>query len=307
MRKVKIAVTYGIALFCIFATLFYNPKPIEVFKTTTSDLPDSIMIYMVDHEDVLVPVTLNYQKSDSNEENIKMLFQLMKQELEIFNFKRLIPESIHCLEIDIQDHLVKINLNEAFYAMNTKTELRVIEGIVSSIMQFDNDYLVEFYVNQEKVNHMPLSHLPMIAFNASLGVNNFGVDVQNLHKSVSKQVVQLKDQQDYEYYVVSTIRVEREMSELKFINYILDKQSIELDCLDIEDNQDHYVLHLNDKFLIEEHIIDKEKILPLLYSLKMNQIADSFMIKVNNEIVKVSDSPSQVIHFEDLNLNVFEE
>ena len=162
MKKIKIISTYVVAIMCILSTLFIQPKETEVFKTSTEE-SNKIMIYMLDKDRDLVPVTMNVSKKESNEENILVLFDLMKQDFNIHEFSSLVPKSIQCFDVNIDDDIVKLNFNEAFLAMNSKNELRFIEGIVNSIIQLNPNYKVEFYVNEQKINKMPLliNHIPL--------------------------------------------------------------------------------------------------------------------------------------------------
>lgn len=305
MKKIKILCAYLVAILCVLSTLFYEPKKVEVFKTSTNE-SNQMMIYMLDNEKDLVPVTVRTLKKESHEENIGILFDLMKQDLNIHEFTNLIPKSIQLIDVDIQENVVKLDFNEALLAMNSQYELRFIEGIVSSIVQLNPDFKIEFYVNHEKINQMPLSQLPMIQFDSSLGVNNFELNHEQLHNSISRQVVQLKSNDQSEYFVVKTRRVSDE-DILSFINDVIDETSLDLECLNVEENNDEWVLHVNEKFLIEENIIDKEKIMSLLYTLKMNQFADHFVIKVNDDVVRIDGFQNEKITFQDLNLNIFEE
>lgn len=305
MKKIKIVCAYFVAMICILSTLFYQPKEVEVFKTTTNQ-SNKMMIYMLDKEKDLVPVTVSAEKKESNVENIKVLFDMMKQDFKIYEFSHLIPQSIQCLNVDISNNIVKLNFNEALLAMNSKSELRFIEGVVGSIVDLNSNYKVEFYVNHQKVDKMPLSQLPMGQFDYRLGINNFELDNFDLHKSISRQVVQLKTNDMSEYYIVKTKRVLYN-DILNFVNDVLDDTYIGLECLKIDQNNEEMVLHLNEKFLLDEDTVDKDKVMSLLYTLKMNQFADRFLIKVNDEIVHVDGFESESLTFHDLNLNIFEQ
>lgn len=305
MKKIKIISTYMVAIMCILSTLFIQPKETEVFKTSTEE-SNKIMIYMLDKDRDLVPVTMNVSKKESNEENIFVLFDLMKQDFNIHEFMSLVPKSIQCFDVNIENNIVKLNFNEAFLAMNSKNELRFIEGIVNSIVQLNPNYKIEFYVNDQKINKMPLSQLPVAQFDFRLGVNNFKLDDDHLHKSISRQVVELKSNDVSEYYVVKTVRTFNE-DVLSFVNEVLDDISMDLECLKIEENDEEWVLHLNEKFLLEENTIDQDKIIPLLYTLKMNHLSNHYVIKINDEVVRIDGFENESFAFDDLNLNVFEE
>lgn len=307
MKRLKLLFTYVIAFICIMTTLFLPQKKSEIIKTMTTDMENTMLIYMLNEEDLLVPITLSYQKNDTDEENIMQMFQLMKQEIEIFDLKALIPHSLKCLSVNIENHQVILDMNEAFYTMNSHIELRVIEAIVSSILQFDEDYRVEFTVNHKNVAEMPLSALPMKAFDTTLGVNNFNLDATELHQSISKQVVVLHEYDENSYYMVMSQRYASLINDLEFVNEVLHKTSMKLECENLEIKGDEVFLYLNKAFLIEENLIDPEKILPLLYTLKMNQIGSRFRLFINDEIAQVEGFHHNEINIDDLNLNLFEE
>lgn len=305
MKKIKIFCTYLIAILCVMTALLYRPKEVGVFKTDTIK-SNKMMIYMLDNDKELVPVTVSVNKKDSDEINIMNLMDLMKKDFNIHEFNHLIPNAIQCLNVNIVENVVQLNFNEAIFAMNSKNELRLIEGIVGSVVHLNPNYKVEFYVNNQKINQMPLSELPMKQFDSSLGVNNFELDDYNLHKSISRQVVNLKSNDKSEYYIVKTKRVSDE-NILTFVNEVIHDISMDLECFKIDYNENEWVLHLNEKFLIEENTVDKDKVMLLLYTLKMNQFADNYVIKINDEIVRVDGFEKERITFQDLNLNTFEE
>ena len=307
MKKIKLVCTYAIAFICVMTTLFLPKQQIEVFKSTTGDMEDKILIYMINDDHQLVPVTLNYQKSESDEENILQLFQLMKHEIGIYDLKALIPVSIQCLDVDIQNELVQISFNEAFFTMSSHIELRVIEAIVSSVVQFNENYQVEFLVNQKPIEKMPLSALPMQPFDYTLGVNNFNLDSSQLHQSISRSVIELHEDETSHYYMVMTRRYPSSQSTLDFVNEVLDQTSLSLECQKIENDGDHVMLYLNEAFLEEENLVNADAILPLLYTLKMNQIGNQFSLYINDEKVWMEGSFQNVLTFDDLNLNIFEE
>lgn len=307
MKKIKLVTAYAIAFVCVLTALFLPKRQIEVFKTTTIDMEDKMLVYMMNENDQLVPVTLNVMKSDSDEENIQQLFQLMKQEIGVYELRALIPASIQCSDVRIENDLVRLNFNEAFFAMNSHIELRVIEAIVSSIIQFNDDYRVEFLVNQKSISEMPLSSLPMHPFDKTLGVNNFRLDSLQLHKSAAKQVVELYEDENSSYYMVMTQRYPSDMSDLEFVNDVLHQTSLKLQCSNMQIEDDQVFLHLNEAFLIEEKLVSADKIMPLLYSLKMNRLGSRFVLFIDGEEVSIEGYDQRTAAFDDLNLNTFEE
>ena len=106
--------------------------------------------------------------------------------------------------------------------------------------------------------------------------------------------------------VIKTKRVFHD-NVLNFVNDVLDEISYDLECFKIDEVENEWTLHLNEKFLIEENIVDEEKVMSLLYTLKMNQFADHYVLKINDEVVRINGIENERFTFEDLNLNLFEE
>ncbi|MGN1345114.1 MAG: GerMN domain-containing protein [Traorella sp.] len=306
MRKIKLLTTYLFAILCILFSLLHRTD-IDVLKTISNDQENLIMIYMFDDDNELIPVSIHYNKSDSDKENIQHIFQLMKQPMDILDFKPVIPASIQCLNVEIVQNIVKLDLNEAFYTMNSKHELSFIESIVGSIVHLNQNYIIEFYVNHEKVNEMPLSGLTMNYFDKNLGMNNFSLKEAMIHLSTSKQIVKKKQKNERSYYVINSLRISSNTDLLTFINDTLHETSSLLECEKIEFVDDQLWLHLNQAFMIDERVVDHNKIECLLYTLKLNDIGDKFVLKFEDETVIMSDYSNTLIHFEDLNLNIFEQ
>ena len=104
-----------------------------------------------------------------------------------------------------------------------------------------------------------------------------------------------------------TRRYPSSQSLLDFVNEVVDQSSLSLECQRIEIEEDRVALYLNEAFLAEEDVVEARVVLPLLYTLKMNQIGSSFLLYVNDEQVWMEGSSQYDLTFEDLNLNIFEE
>lgn len=306
MKKVKLFLTYSIAVFCVMVTILNRPVDHSVLKTLTTHDDETVMIYMMNQDKKLVPITLYYKLSEDAQEQVVQLIQLMKQEWTIFDFTALIPVSLKCLSVNIQDNLVRVNFNEAFYAMNGTTEMRVIEGIVSSILQLNASYRVSFDVNGEKVTEMPLSHVPMDTFDSTLGVNNFELVSEGLHDSQSFQVVHLIENENQRYYMITTIRIPSRMNDLDFVNQVISDISKQYEVVSLTYDKKIATINLNRSLLVEDNNVTKD-IQPLLFTMKMNDMADQFVLKVDGEIVNFHGTNEKMITYKELNLNTFEE
>ena len=304
MKKIKIILTYFLALTCVYITLF---KPInDIYVNQFIEQKDKVVIFVLKN-DYLVPISLNHDLNESNEENIMLVFNLMKKGINQFGFTSIIPKSVLLLDVDVNDEIVKLNFNEAVYMMNTNYELRFIEAVVNSVLQFDHEYKVKFYVNGELIDEMPLSQRKMINFDKKIGINNFNLETYNPYESDSKMVVEYVNDLNFDYYVINSIRVDKNMELLQFVNRILYKNSSSLICENVEWEDDIMVLHMNEAFLLDENTINEKSIMNLLYSLKLNDYSDKFIIKVNGEMKKIQNYEEELISIKHLYFNIFEQ
>ena len=304
MKKIKLVFTYVFALLCIYVSSFNAID--NVYVNHISDNEDKIVIYTL-KDDSLVPISLICEKENTIKENIELTFNLMKDCVNEFGFVSVIPRSVHLLDVNIIDELVSLNFNEAIYMMDSKYELRFIEAIVNSVLQYNDEYKIQFCVNGEVIDIMPLSNRKMIIFDKNLGLNNFKLNTNNLYQSDSKMVVEYIADSNYSYYVINSIRVDKEMELIQFVNMILNNISTEFFCENIEWEDDIMIIHLNESFLYDENTINKDNIMNLIYTLKVNEYSNKFMLKVNDEVKKVQDYKTDIITINDLYLNVFEQ
>lgn len=304
MKKIKLILTYLIAFVCVLS-LFFQPKNISVVHPISNRVfEDEGIIYVLDAENMIVPITVTYQKNINNEDNIKTLIQLMQQNLEVTGFETLLPQSLHFSQVTIHEQQVTINVNEAFYTMNSTLELRVIEGLVGVVLQFDPSYEVSFRVNGEMAKQMPLSRLPLVSLNHKLGYNNFKSTQSNLHQSQSFHEVILKQQDERFYYIIQTKRITNDLTDEQLMALMIQPVRTYVSFCKIE--EDRAILSLTEKALIDESSVDLEIIKPLLFTLHFMKNLQKFQFIVNNEIVEVLGNKDSIIEIQQISLNRFE-
>lgn len=301
MKKIKIMITYLFALMAIFITFI---KPDELVNKYINTNNDYVTIYL-QKNDELVPITLKHSLSNNIEDNIMITFGLMKQGIDSNGFKSVIPKSLQLLNVDIENENVNLDFNEALYTINSKYELRMIEAIVNSVLQYNEHYKVNFLVHSELIDNMPLSKRKMNAFTNKLGFNNFNLEYYDIYSTNSINVIK-EVEEEYTYHVINTIRISNDIDLIEIINsYLVDSNL--LYCDKIEYINDILVINVNENFLYDENTIDENKIMNILYSLKLNGYSDKFMLKVNDEIKGIQGYSSNVIEIKDLYLNIFEQ
>lgn len=298
MKKMRLMVTYAIALLCVFSVYFYRDSITVINPISNQMFENEGMIFVVDNDQMIVPITLSYQKSDDNAENIMTLIQLMKQNLEITGFETLIPTALHFTRVAIHDLKVTLYVNEAFYAMDSAIELRVIEALVGVVVQFNSDYEVFFDVNGEIAEKMPLSQRPLDSLNQSLGYNNFISSQSNLHQTRSWHEVIQKEQDERFYYMIQTKRLNKEDELIKkmvqpFRHYV--------DTCEINGNK--AVLHVTNQAILDETTLNIEAIKPLIFSLYFNYDLSQFQFILHDEFIQVNGNKEAIVELKQLSLN----
>lgn len=304
MKKIKLMLCYAIAGLCVLS-VFLPPKTLTVFNPGSHrDFEDDGLIFVLDEEMMIVPLTIAYRKSENDEENIHTLIQLMQQNLEVSGFETLLPQSLHFSRVSIQQQEVTLYVNEAFYAMNSAIELRVIEALVGVVVQFDSDYRVNFNVNGELATKMPLSQLPLTQLDETLGFNNFKGSAVDLHRTRSLQEVRLKEDGERSYYVIQSQRVSLALNDQEILEIMMRPYRSYLSQCSIED--DIAILHLTEKALLDETSVDLKVLQPFLFSLSLMQHVKKFQLRLHDEIVHVMGNQSSFNEINQFAINRFE-
>lgn len=299
MKRLKLALTYALAIFCVFTFLTKNTSEHFVFQP--QEIKEIVMFYMLNEENQLVPVSINYELSDLEEEKVSQVIHLMMQDFEYFELQKVLPSSLNLIDVEIEGELVQLHFNQAIVALDRKIELRVIEAIVGSLVLLNENYQIEFWCENELIQTMPLSQRIMKRFDICLGVNN-QLSSASLHNSQAFYVLYKNSEESY--YEIETRRFSKEISEVEFVNKILQASSSQLECLNVVDDGDVAILYLNQAFLMEENVLDIRKIEEVMLSMKMNQMADKFDLRVgkDGEITQFKE----IVDFEKIEINRIE-
>jgi len=109
------------------------------------------------------------------------------------DYSPLIPENTKVLDISLDNNLLKINFSKDFLNVNSNTEEKVIESIVSSLLKIDDIKEIMIFIEGEKLDRLPISKkvLP-ITLDKSYGINKvyditdvFDMDMYTLYYYVN--------------------------------------------------------------------------------------------------------------------------
>ena len=160
----------------IFGIKFNNNENTEGNETTTFTDYTYNRVYLVDNDDVLIPLTIKYETFDSQAEELMYLLSMLKVDSSIASdeFNGLLPKECSVKSLDLLDGNLKINFNEDIATYKAQDELRIIESLVWTFTDLDYVDSVSLSMNDELLTHMPVNNLPINnPLDKHFGINNY--------------------------------------------------------------------------------------------------------------------------------------
>ena len=160
----------------IFGIKFNNNDDTKGNETTTFTDYTYNRVYLVDNDDVLIPLTIKYETFDSQAEELMYLLSMLKVDSSIASneFNGLLPKECSVKSLDLLDGNLKINFNEDIATYKAQDELRIIESLVWTFTDLDYVDSVSLSMNDELLTHMPVNNLPINnPLDKHFGINNY--------------------------------------------------------------------------------------------------------------------------------------
>lgn len=133
-------------------------------------------VYLVDNDNVLVPLTIKYETFDTLGEDLMYLVSCLKENSAITNnhFKGLLNENVSVTSINLDEGSLNISFNEAFSEYDKEKELRIVESLIWTFTDLDYVDNVTLSINENVLTNMPLKNTPLNEkMDKHFGVNNF--------------------------------------------------------------------------------------------------------------------------------------
>lgn len=132
-------------------------------------------IYLLDKDNVLLPLTIKCEEYENPGELYHYLFSCLKEDANYENFKGYIPSSCKVNQIEIKDDIVTFDLDENFNKYEAKNELKILEGLTWTFTQFENVDKLELKINGQKLKNMEINKTPLNNYltKDNIGINNF--------------------------------------------------------------------------------------------------------------------------------------
>ena len=303
-RTIKSIMTLGVCMFALFIYLRYN-KDSKVEKNVVSIVDETTTYRQVvykDSDNTLVPVMYKVSESTSISEDIFKVFTLMKNP-KVTGLYSIIPTDLTLESCSIENGVLNLNFSSAIADITTYEELRFLEGIAYTFMQYEEVSGVTLSNNSIQLNSLPTGN---IIFNEpldeSLGINNFETSSKDLYKTTNVTIYYTKNIDGEEYYVPVSKRVSIDEGINGKLNEIIGEVSVSsnvdkastlnnieiLDGTYLEDGI--LVLNLNSEALLDELTVNPEVYDLLILSLKSIENIDVVKIQVYGVDVNINQS-----------------
>lgn len=164
-------------------------------------------VYLVDNDNVLVPLSIKYETFDSVGEELMYLVTMLKENSSISTntFKGLLPKDCFVKSLDLNDGIVKVNFDSNFVNYEGKNELKLLESLVWTLCDYKDVMGVSLIIEDKEVKNMPVNNTPVDkVITKQIGINNFLLTSSIMGKGERVLSYYEKKIQDKYYYVPVT-------------------------------------------------------------------------------------------------------
>lgn len=295
---------------------YYNNINTDVTVYNPVRNEDKVILYVLDADNDVVPLMINDKSKNKIEDKIKYVIDNTIK-ISNSNFYSIINNEVKVNTIAIKDGICSIDFNSAILNVDKGKELRLLEVLTWSMLQFNEVKRVEVSVDGklvDKINNIPVPSV----LTKDIGINNFERVEEYLHESVSLTYYLVKDIDGKKFYVPKTIRVVSGQDINSKAKQVLSQISVSSNLSSIyNDNEimisDKVVLsdncvevNVNDKLLSSDNVAKEDiyKSLVLSYAEVFN--VDNVLLKVNDEVVNLHGSNSEKVNVKDITYNLYE-
>jgi len=319
-EKYRKPVALCLGLASVFTYLYsafqMTREPDEILVNNQYD--NAIQVYLIDEERDLIPFTVLTNDIADPKDNIKEALNYM-----IYgNFltsvaSGILPKQTIVEDVIIENGTVQLHFNPELLSYDPKDELRLLEAITYTATQYDHQANVEIYINQKKLDRLPQYQTAIPnPLTREIGINNFEVLQGNLHDSIPVTICYTKEKEDSLYYVLKTIRTQKEDTMLNtMIQSMIEDISVSslltqpihqegvrnIEVVSLED--DVLTLDVDRQFLSEEKTAREHLLNTLMISLKESTSIEVLILQSEKEILSVSGSNEEPILLSDVSYN----
>ena len=252
-------------------------------------------VYMLDETNMLVPLTIEINRKQHLVDEIYTVISNLR-DLKIEGFNNILSEDIKINKIELKDGILNIDFSKEFLNYDKLLEEKILESLTWSVLEFEEINGLRISVEGQVLKTMPLNGyvLPDI-LDKSIGINKYHEMITRPSDSSEIVFMYSKTVGENEYYIPVTRLVKNDeasfsdiykkdvsvLSGLKKIDYLKGIEKIEI-------NEENFNVSIDESYLLEDNLVDKElyEILAvMLYYNNYDYIVNFF---IDEEAVEVS-------------------
>lgn len=297
-----------------FAPNFEHQDTIEVMDELKED---AIQIYVMDQDKMVLPLTKSISTGMSLEDKIHFVIEHMNIEKVKKPFQGLLAKDTKLEHLEIDNQMARLYFNDAFATYDKQYEIQILEAITWAITQFKEIKFVELYLNETKLDHMPIANLPIqVPLSRNIGINHFESATSSLHDSNTITVFYTKEIDEHSYFIPKSKRMNGNKSDMEaVVKEILKNVSITSsltsplykDNIDIMDlprkEKDTLIVNMNAALLESDRSAKQLAYEALVLSLAENFETEKIMVYVEDQVVSVHGSNEETLQVSSLLYN----
>lgn len=291
MKKIKQVISFLFALMALMAYLFNEPE--QTATVWQQDKGIRLETVLLDDEKECVPFTF-YSSAVSWEEKVQEIINSMKvNQTKAENFYGFLPVNTEVQSVKVNQSVLEIDFNEAFYEIDPTLEIKAMEAMRYLVNQFDEIKKLHLTVNQKDFQGFGTYSVSM-PIEKGNELNDFEMLDAKLHKTDSFSVAVIKNKNGNSYFTLKTIRSAAPLEE-SLRRYYCDESSIllkdtaSLTAFDLQCKEDTIILNLGSEILNEDYQCDEQLVKAILLTLKSNFSLDRAEIWIEGVLMQEVD------------------
>lgn len=285
MMNKRVAVMSVLVGCLMFVGYMYLKQPEDevIQKETTYQ-----KVVFQDKNHDLIPVSVPIYSQVELEEDVRNRIELMKShELEKYGLYPVFNENLEVESVESQNNHLIVSFNDELYSQDS---MDILETLSYTLTDYDGVEKLQIQIEGKDVAYLPNSFLPLNALTKDLGLNNFTESSHLLHETIPIMAYQLKDVEQFSYYVPVTLRLDENISLKQQVQTILSYVEEKIHVQDVSLNNHVLTIELDENILLDNEKIDAVLEDLIVLSLTSLNDVDDVKIQINKEDVRTKKS-----------------
>lgn len=313
----QMAVLFGTIAMLSYISVRFFPAEETTSVVSVVKKADYLQVYMMDDEKTLVPLSIPVSEEASKEDKVSLLFSYMSGKQQMKGFFPLFEKECVLRSSSIKDGRVSLYFDETFLNYKKENELRLLEAITWGVSQIYDAEQVELYMNDQRLDKMPLANTPIPdILSRDIGINHFETSTSSLHDSDSLTVYYTKQIQGNLYMVPKSKRVDksdREDMKTKIDQILSDicvsshlKQPLSEESVQVKDfklQNGTVMVDLSGQVLSSNQSVKQDVYNSLVLSLTLLSGVEKIDVRLNGVSINLSENKEAAVSVQSLYYN----